>query len=46
MSSKQDSDKRSEYQQERRDAPRERPSESNGSALINDGPEMVRDTNC
>ena len=46
MPNKQDSDKRDKDQQERRDAPRERPSEPNGSALINDGLELVRDGNC
>ena len=46
MSSKQDSDKRDEDQQERRDAPPARPSEPSGSPLINEGPELVRDTNC
>jgi hypothetical protein len=46
MSSKQDQDKRVEEQQQRRDATRTRPSQPNGSPLLNDGPELVRDSNC
>jgi hypothetical protein len=46
MSSKQDPDTRDKDRQERRDTTRTPPSPQSGPPLLNDGPELVRDSNC